>query len=317
MRGIRPGASDRLEVTGWAFRRHSAGDNPSTITLIAVGPDGSTDVLFPARLRPDEEVNRSDTDRNHDRSSACFVAQIDLIALVSAGPSGDYRWRIEVRIEDRAGIRQEPFGAVAQFGTAGMVPVLSVGSRPDRLIGAEADEDGLVLTVQQPDAWARTVDLTTDRLRVRVGHSARFWPKDAVLVRRPEARATSVPPAGPSDQLPLRLSPVRGVLEVDLAKLDAPGGGTSEGRWTIELGDVAGRRRMLRWASPSASPTDESAGGSLTTADPELAGEGFRLLRSPTGLFRIDVGAEAVRVSDRGAADRPRPAAVDRRWAGF
>lgn len=298
VRGIRPGRPHRLEVTGWAFRRHSAGDDPKAITLVALGPIGTTDVRFPALLRPDEEVNRSDADRNHDRSSACFVAQIDLAALVSAGPAGDYRWRIEVQIEDRAGVRQEPFGAVAQFGNAGMVPVLSVGPSPSRLIGAEVGEDGLVLTVQQPDAWARTVDLTADRLRVRIGHSARFWPTRAALVRRPEARTRSVPQPGPSDRLPLRLPLVRGVLDVDLSRLGAPGG-VVDGRWTIEFGDLAGRSRMLRWALPSVGSADGPAGGSpMSTADLELAGDGLRVLSSPNGLFRLDVGAEAVLVSD-------------------
>lgn len=283
------GTDHRLEVSGWAFRRRSDGVNPTVITLVAVGPDGTAPLSFAARLVPDEEVNRSDIDVTSDRSPSSFVARLDPAALAAAGPPEDHRWRIEVRIEDSSGVHQEPFGGMAQFGTAGAAPTVSVGPRRRSVGVVQASGEGLVLAVRQPDVWVRDLDLSPHRLRVDIGHSARFWPIQADLVQRPEARIKAVRPPGTA-RLPLRLARVRGVLDLDLERFRDQDERTVQSRWTIELRDLAGRRRMLRWDAPSA--------GSAAPAEAEPAAPGLRLVSSSSGLFRLDGGAEAVRVID-------------------
>lgn len=289
VRGVTLDADHRFTVTGWAFRHRSKDLNPTAITLIAVGPPGTEPLSFPTRLAPNEDVNRSDVDRANDRSGATFVAQLDPAALTSAGPSGDHRWRIEVRIEDSLGAHQEPFGGVTRFGTAGAVGTATVGPRLRTVGAVQADGEGLVLAVHRPPAWVRDLELDGDRLRIRIGHSGRFWPRRAFLVQRSEARVAVVGVPGNTTRLGLRPPSVRGMIDLDLDQLRDHLGHAIQGRWTIGLVDPTGRQRMLRWDTFS-----ERA--SAAVIDAELAARGLRVLSSPGGLFRLEGGAEAVQV---------------------
>ena len=293
IRFIRTAGPGRLEISGWAFRR-TPGEpvNPETISLVAVGPAGTTTQTFTAAMVADDEVNRSDIDRTADRSGAGFSALIDLAALVSAGPPADHRWRIEVAVDDRHGTRREPFVTVAAFGSAAVAPAVALSHGVIATLATD-EREGLVVLLQHPDVWAGQVGLKADLLWVRIRHSPRFRPERATLVQRAGARLDGSPEEG--REIPLRLDPSRGQIELPLAGLRSLGG-AADGRWTIEVRDVFGHRRGLRWAPPASSE--------------DVIGPGRGVLSSAQGQLRLDWGAEAVSVLDaavlaRGASDAP------------
>ena len=217
----------RLELSGWAYRRAAAAGNPDRIELVAVGPVGTPEVVLSTVRRPDEEANLADVDRERDRAGASFAAVLDPAVLAAAGPHRNHHWRIEVRIHDRVGVRQERFGSVSRFGSAATAPVLAIGSRT-LAVPLIDDADGLLLLLQQPDARASSVIVDDRRVRVRIRRSGRFWPTRAVLARRrPGSRLAEPIDSGLS--LPMSFDPIRAEVCVDaeqLRALDAQAEGT-------------------------------------------------------------------------------------------
>ncbi len=283
LRAIVALGEDRLELTGWAFRSE-AEVNPESISLVAVGPAGTEPVVVRAELTADEEVNRAEVDRALDRAGASFRAVLDVGDLVGAGPGRDHGWRLEIRIRDAAGQRQEPFARVARFGSAAAVPPWYAGSGQGPLVVVQpVDRIGLSVRLQWPDVRAGRVRATPEAIVLGLSCSRWFLPRRAALVQWPEKRDGER--AERPQRLTLPLSRLGRRVRIDLARLTRMT--AADGRWGIEVHDAFGHLRVVRWA-----PAAESWS--------PAAGPAWALTASASGLLRLDWGTEAARVVDAG-----------------